>query len=187
MEFIVWLIIIFIAIVFSNIKKKKEAEAKAKQHPTTTTFQAPVQNTQRKSFKQLMDELQQQAIEANNLIEKNIQIISEEPLEEPLIKESPKTYFQLKEEKKSNLDNIQLADNITTDSELSYNTEMSESTNYETYVEEARKKHHDANEHHLDKRIASPLLEYEETYPTPEINLKNLIMAEIILKRPNYD
>ncbi|MFN0274614.1 MAG: hypothetical protein ACKVPJ_02620 [Chitinophagales bacterium] len=172
MEQIVWIIVAILWLVISGINKNKKEQQKQKQRQGEQQPVPPASNTDQKqpeTIKDIFEELRRQMKEVNETQPEN-------PIPQPV-----KPVRQVKQQRNREVTNRQI---IIEDREVISERERQSALEYEAFVAKARLKQHDAKKYHMEEQVME--VTEDVIYEPVDLDLRNLIIADAILRRPEY-
>ncbi|MBC8172418.1 MAG: hypothetical protein H7X71_00815 [Chitinophagales bacterium] len=170
METIIWIVVAIIWLAFSAINNNKKKQQKAQQQQKPTPDEEEMEETKEEmpTLKEIIRDFQRQIQETQT----------------PTIEEAPKPVIIPPVKRWGHeVSNKQI---LVEDREVISEKEKRTSIEYEKFVAEERKKEHDAEQRNLEAKIFE--VNVAEEYEAIDINLdlKNIIIADVIMRRPEY-
>jgi len=166
MESILWIILGIVWLIISGINKNKterdKQRRKQQQSPSSET-----KTTKPETLKDIFDEMRRQV---------ETHFPENKETAPPPVLSVPK-----KQGEKRRITNKQV---VVTDAEQITIAEKKAALEYTKFVAEQRKKEHDAEHSHLEKKAI--LLEENEVYEPFVIDLQHIVIADAIINRPHY-
>lgn len=164
MEQFVWILVAIIWLIISGINKNKKEQEKQNRKRQTQIPETETQNRQPDTIREILEEMKRQS---------KAETMQRNPKQQ--------TVKKVKQNQPREITNRQI---IIEDREQISENEKQAALEYENFVLKARKKEHDAEQHHLEQNI---MLEPEsEMYEPLELDLKNIIIADAVMRRPEY-
>lgn len=164
MEQFVWIIVAIIWLIISGINKNKKEQEKQNRKRQTQIPETETQNRQPDTIREILEEMKKQ---------RKADTVQRKPVQQPVKK--------VKQNQTREITNRQI---IIEDREQISENEKQAALEYENFVLKTRNKEHDAEQHHLEQNI---MLESEsDNYEPLELDLKNIIIADAVMRRPEY-